>query len=180
VSGESLLLQTELARARAVHEAIESWRPEGPAEAQARGAEEVLDVFEATAAEMERLFRTEYERAVRGSADVEQLRHTRACLAEAFSHVEQAVRRFDLGVGHLAQNGGHFRAGAERLEKVRAAVALLRERLDEEWPVCSEAEAGEALRAAPLDAADAFAQIAGVDRAEWLRRVEEHKRRAGG
>jgi hypothetical protein len=177
MSGESLLLQTELARARAVHETVESWRPEGTAEAQARGAEEMLDVFEATAAAMEHLYRKEYERAVRGASDVEQLRHTRACLAQAFSHLAEAIRGFDLGVGHLAQNGGHFRAGADRLEKVRASVARLRERLAEEWPVGTEAEASEALGAAALDADAAFAQIAGVDKAEWLRRVEEHKRR---
>jgi hypothetical protein len=178
MSGESILLQTELARARAVNETVESWRPEGPAEEQVRSAEELIEVFEALPAEMERLYQKEYARAVRDGVEVEHLRRTREGLSQAFYHVAQAALHFDRKFGQLARQVGHALNGAGRLKDVQTAVERLRERLDEEWPVCTGAEAAELSGAPALAADEAFAQIAGVDKAEWLRRVEEHKRRA--
>jgi hypothetical protein len=69
--------------------------------------------------------------------------------------------------------------GAETLHCALQDVQQLEERVFAQWPDFSEQQVAEALaeheRGESLEAAEAFARIAGTDRETWLRRVEERK-----
>ncbi len=86
----------------------------------------------------------------------------------------------------IAKETGQRIGGIERLLAVAEKFKQLQIRLADEWPVCSAEEAEEVLtqmeRGEGMELDDAFAQIAGIDKADWLERVEEHKRkyRQGG
>jgi hypothetical protein len=131
--------------------------------------------------ELERAYAWECNRAVTGDQDAVALRETRACMAEGFKQstdlVEEMLNMLDL----LERCSGRTAGGRTELLRARGSLHALTARLEEEWPICTEGEAAEALAAAgrgeALDADHAFAQIAGVDRAAWAERVAEHKRR---
>jgi hypothetical protein len=87
------------------------------------------------------------------------------------------------GIADLLQSferQGSAVPGAEALQRAIQDVQRLEERVFAQWPDFSEQQVAEALseheRGESLDAAEAFAQIAGTDRQTWLRRVEERKR----
>jgi hypothetical protein len=71
-----------------------------------------------------------------------------------------------------------------QLEQVITRLRALKTQQGEAWLVANREEVEEALAAArrgeSLELEDAFAEIAGVDRETWLRRVEEHKQRRRG
>jgi hypothetical protein len=71
--------------------------------------------------------------------------------------------------------------GTDRLLEAARHFKELRARLAEEWPACSPEEEQEAMaqarRGEGLELDDAFAQIAGVDKATWLQRVAAHEQK---
>jgi hypothetical protein len=71
----------------------------------------------------------------------------------------------------------------EPLRGIQADLEQLRQEHKDAWPWCSEDEMDEAraesARGETLELDEAFAEIAGVSREEWLHRVEQHKRRKG-
>jgi len=94
-------------------------------------------------------------------------------LGEAFQEI------LDETIGTLRQlsaNNPHL-AG---LAGVQAEVEQLRQEHQERWPWFRMEDLGQALaesaRGETLELDDAFAQIAGISREDWLRRVEDYQR----
>jgi hypothetical protein len=84
------------------------------------------------------------------------------------------------------EEAGRTVANAPQLEEAIAAMERVRAALRENWPWAMTAEESAEVEAEikggaagwlPLD--ETFAEVAGVSVEEWLRRVEEHKRRYG-
>jgi hypothetical protein len=113
-----------------------------------------------------------------------------AGLIENYEETGQELRRsFDKGwhilneldglVQSFEQVGGTIE-GAETLATRIEQVQRLEASIFDRWPNFTEQDLADALaehkKGNCLDVADAFAQIAGVDKEAWLRRVEERKR----
>ena len=82
----------------------------------------------------------------------------------------------DQAIGVVRAFGDHTE---EPLRGIQANLERLRQEHKDSWPWCSEQDLDDAraeiVRGETLEMDDAFAEIAGVSREEWLQRVEEHK-----
>jgi len=120
--------------------------------------------------------------------------HARQAHASAFRHIVRAhaPERFQaVGEGFLASlnNGilamkGFITEYGFPLEGVLAELEKLRQEHQDRWLWFRQEEIdqarAEAEQGKTLELTDAFAQVAGVSREEWLRRVEDHKKRRQG
>jgi hypothetical protein len=116
---------------------------------------------------------------------VPALREARAVLEETASDWEesfvllQEILKRQISLGVRRPDSFYELTRVVSSERLRLKVIL-----DESWPVGGEAEEQKALtemkdgKGVGLD--DAFAQIAGVTKKEWARRVAEHKKKRQG
>jgi hypothetical protein len=136
--------------------------------------QEVLSLPEA----LHSLWEAEYRRAVLDDSldlpDLQQQRKDPEYIFTAFLAAAHVTHALAGGLGHAHEEWGERRAA---LDQAADAIEQMLRRFSEEWPVDTEeegattdADGGGAL---PID--DAFAEIAGVDRETWLRRMEERK-----
>src|SRR5205807_7187731 len=93
-------------------------------------------------------------------------------------HVLREVRAL---AQEVAQSTGCPIEGAPQLDEAVETVARMKAEFVEQWPWLGDSELEKAWteyrRGEYLDLEDAFAQIAGVDRETWRRRVDEHQQR---
>jgi hypothetical protein len=179
-----ILLQLAVDRARSLDRILGEWEPEIEGKAAAldrleQQYEALLPAVLELERDIERGYEWEYDRAVRGELDA-------SALLRARDDIEEVFRLSFRNLGIVLRFLHDFERAAGRPLPHRADIVAAREanrkqaaRLAAEWPVCTEEEASEALAAAArgeaIDLDDAFAQIAGVDRATWLERVTAHK-----
>ena len=95
--------------------------------------------------------------------------------------LQEAGESFLLVLDQAIATVGAFEDHTEEpLRGIQANLEQLRQEHKDSWPWCSEQDLDEVraeiVRGETLEMDDAFAEIAGVRREEWLRRTEEHKR----
>jgi hypothetical protein len=131
---------------------------------------------------LESLYEEGYARAVKDQAlTVAAAQRERRVLEAAFRIGAEWSWRFWEVVRDLTAIAGRPVEGTDRLLEAARRFKELQARLAEEWPACSPEEEQEALaqvrRGEGLELDDAFAQIAGVDKATWLQRVAAHEQK---
>jgi hypothetical protein len=163
-----------------LHNVLEPWRT---------GNEEALTVWDAEELIREALefcarVRSTGEAALRRAyaeedPQVPPLQQEREAIEQLLSDLVSEVDRVRALVQGVAARTGQTLAGVAELATAAKGLEALKAEIAEKWPVCSPAELAEAraaiARGEGLDLADAFAQIAGVDRETWLARVEERR-----
>jgi hypothetical protein len=99
----------------------------------------------------------------------------RNALLRLFAEVKDTMQSTRQAVAAWQEKTGRAVPGYDRLAEADDEVRRLDENLFRHWP--SFREPIEEAPGEPLPLDEAFAEIAGVDRETWLRRVEEHKRK---
>jgi hypothetical protein len=179
---DNLLARLALVQARSVDDTLKTWqlpREKPPSKADLSRLVQIgVRMYE----DIESAYAEAYSRAVKdASLTVADLQRERCAFDEVFRCGAQAAYRIWEYLDRIAQATGQPIEGRQRLRQTAEQFKYLQARLAEEWPVCSSEEERETRtkiesnRGMELD--DAFAEIAGVDKAEWLERVAEHKRK---
>jgi hypothetical protein len=129
-------------------------------------------------AEMVQLYDSAWDQAVSGQIDdFQQYGTDLLAVLDATQHNLDIVRGWVRGAESTGQTVGR----ATDLKRAAEELVALRREIEDRWPwineqIIAEAKA-ELARGEFLELDEAFAQIAGVDKETWLKRVEEHKKR---
>jgi hypothetical protein len=171
------VLQLHLDRVQSLHNVLEPWQA---------GTGETLTVWDAEELVRETLefcarVRSMWEAAL-GRAFAEEnpsvaaLLQEREAIERLLAELSVEVAQVRTLVQTVALRPGQMLSGLERLGDAAKDLEALKAEVAEKWPVRNRAELTEARaaidRGEGLDLADAFAQIAGVDRDTWLARVQ--------
>ena len=186
--GENIEVREVRARARSFDETAQSWEPlrdmpRSLAEFAARVVRDSSTLYD----DVETIYTEAYESYIKdASMDPATLQAERHAFGEALRLSARGTYGWWEHFDQIAKETGRPIGGIERLLEVAEKFKQLQIRLADEWPVCSTEETAEVQtqfeRGEGMALEDAFAKIAGVDKAGWLERVEEHKRkrRQGG
>ncbi len=176
---ENILLQLHLAHARSLRSALSACQAQAHKHYAEDELESVVSAYLEVVPGLERLYATEYERAVKNGARTStDLRRTREVLEDLLSACAEALRLAAELSAWVVRETGRSTEGSARLTEAAATLARLRSRLADEWPVYSVEEC-KAIRERieqgdSLSLEDAFAQIAGLDRTAWRERAAAH------
>jgi hypothetical protein len=99
-----------------------------------------------------------------------------------FAHAKQAVRQ-TMDLANILAEEGVSLPGAEQLPETLQRLETQERDAFQHWELFTQQAEDEALAASArgetLDATDAFAQMAGLSREQWLAKVEAYKRSRG-
>jgi hypothetical protein len=172
---ESILLQLHRRQAEAVEEA---WNA---ASQEATAADEVDQILEAAVPLVKGLRQT-WDATFKGLSNkvlpLTEVQETRRALLALFDRVIGLLQQLREG-GQKYESSGYAMRSLPALAISLSEAVALRNRIFAFWAEFTPEDAQQAREAIRRgecqDLDDAFAEIAGVDKAEWLRRVEAHK-----
>jgi hypothetical protein len=179
---DNILLRLVHAQAQSVDEVLESWRLSQNGPLSASSLSQLVHMGVRMYEDLENAYRGCYEHGVKdASMSLEELQQQRHFFEEAVQVSARATHRLWGCLQQIAQATGQSSQAGDQLQETAERFRQLQARLAEEWPVASVAEEQQAWSQHELSQAleidNAFAEIAGVDRATWLERVAEHKRK---
>jgi hypothetical protein len=177
----NILARLALAQAQSVDDTLKSWQLPCDKLPSEVGLSQLVHLGVRMYEDIENAYTEGYTRTVKdASMTLGELQQERSAFAEIFRIGAQAAYRIWECLDQIAKTTGQPIAGSERLLQTAERFKQLQARLADEWPVCSPEEEQEARtkneRGYGIDLDDAFAEIAGVDKATWLERVAKHKR----
>ncbi|HWG43483.1 MAG TPA: hypothetical protein VN688_11910 [Gemmataceae bacterium] len=181
-ASENILVRLVQAQAQSVDDTLKSWQlPRGKPPSEV-GLSRLVQIGVRLYDDMEGAYTEGYARAVKdASLSLADLQRERQAFGEIFRTGAQAAYRLWEFLDRIAKTTGQPIKGADRLRQTAEQFKHLQARLADEWPVCSPEEEREARtsseRGEGMELDDAFAEIAGVDKASWLERVAEYKRK---
>lgn len=179
---DNILIRLVKAQAQSVEDTLKSWQlPRGKPLSET-GLSRLVQIGIRMYEDMESAYTEGYTHIVKdASLTAEDLQRERRVFSEIFRLGAQGAFRMGECLDQIASVTGQPIEGSERLRQTAEQFKQLQARLAEEWPVCSPEEEGEARMRSEsgqaMELNDAFAEIAGVDRATWLEHVAEHKQR---
>lgn len=178
---ETLLFRLYRGQVKALQETVEAWQAEHHHAMMARGIEDIVRVCLDAPAIVKRVWNETFAKIRDG--EVEDHNETRR---ELWTLIDNILGILDTvrGLALSWEQKGNVIAGTADLERVIAEVQKQQHFIFEHWSEFSQETVDRAqaeyARGEFLELFDAFASIAGVDRATWLKRVEEHKRKYHG
>jgi hypothetical protein len=170
VVGEGFLLTHGVESARALHHALTAPRAGALRDVTLEGMVRLAAAYPRQLADAWKECRESLFGTPGGCVPTAEFEAVRARLQDAFRVADASIRALMEDAARREQAGRPV-PGADVLPAALDAVRRLHDEVFRHWPSFRDGEPGEY-----LDADEAFAQIAGVDREGWLRRVEERKR----
>jgi hypothetical protein len=174
---ESILIQLYRGQMRAMAETVEAWKAEHREAMIARDVEEMVRASLDYPTMMTRLYDSAWNRIL--ANELEDYLKTGEALQDLLSqtvellHSIRALARSFVEAGHPIERMNQLEDALARLENLKHEIIQC-------WPWFSQEDidAGRAehARGECLELDEAFAQIAGVDKETWRKRVEEHVR----
>lgn len=178
---EMLLFRLYRGQVEALRTTVESWKVEHDHAMIARSAEDLVRLCLHAPAIVKELWSKTFAKLRDGAVeDHNEIRRELWTLIENILKILSAAR----DLAHGSAQKGYLVAGISDLERAIAEVQEQKHLIFEHWSEFSQETVDRAraeyARGEFLELFDAFASIAGVDRATWLKRVEEHKRKYHG
>jgi hypothetical protein len=172
--GDNIFVRLVLAQAHCVEDALKSWQPPRDRPPTEASLSRLVDFGVRMVEDMESAYTEGFGRDVKdASMSVEDFRKEFRAFSEVCRVGALVVYRLWECLDQITTETGLPIPRSERLLDSVERFKQLQRRLAEEWPVAeAEEEQGEGVE---LD--DAFADIAGMDKAAWLERVAQHKRK---
>jgi hypothetical protein len=175
---DNLLLRLYSSQVEAAEAAVEAWKAEHQEAMRARDLEDLVRSCLDYPAILMRVCNATFAKMRDGA--LEAPNETRQALHDFFEKTLDYLR----GIRDLAarfQRDGHLIAGLTELENALEQCRALKERIFEFWSPFTSQDVAEGLaehaRGECLELDEAFAQIAGVSKEAWLKRVEEQQQR---
>jgi hypothetical protein len=170
-----MLFRMYRGQVEAMAEAVEAWKGEQDQAMRALDVEDAVRSCLDYPARMGQLWKATWRHIEDGKIEINAAWHAlQAAFAKTLGLMDD--------VGELAREAaatGHPINAAAELDQARARVAALRDDLFRHWEPFTEEDAREALEASArgegIGLDEAFAQIAGVDKETWLRKVADYR-----
>lgn len=172
---QSILYRLCLDRTQSVERALEAWKVEHQAARAVRDMEDLIRETLDYPGLLRRLEQSTWDGLWTNPA--EEIQGSGLALQTLFDRTLSVLRDVRALAQDVAQNTGHPLEGAPQLDEAVETVARMKAAFVHQWPWLEDSELQKAWteyqRGEYLDLEDAFAQIAGVDRETWRRRVSK-------